>query len=358
MTTQTHDVVVIGGGIHGCSVARELALRGREVLVLERSVPGAEASSVAGGILGPHLEADGGPLLELGAYSLDLYPAWVDALESESGVPVGFERCGGALVGFDAAEDARLRTRSSGRSVDDLGRWEPALSPSATSALLFEGQAQVDPPSVMAALPEAARAAGVRFARDTVLGIDSGPTEVVGEQGRYRARDVVVAAGAWSTTLPGVPLAETAVRPARGQILELRTSERLFTSILFSERGYVLSRPDGRVLAGSTLEFVGFRRGVTVAGMRAILDIATELIPALADAEVVATRSGFRPFTEDHLPLIGPTSVDGLWMLTGHYRNGILLAPASAVLLADLMDGATPAVDVGALRPDRYSSDS
>jgi len=334
-------------------------MRGRDVLVLERSVPGAEASSVAGGILGPHLEADSGPLLDIGAYSLDLYADWAAALEAESGVPVGFERCGGALVGFDGDEDDRLRMRrSAGEFVADPTRWEPALATGATSVLAFPTQAQVDPPAVMAALPKAAEAAGVKFVRDTVVGVDTASLAVVGAEGRYPAADIVVAAGAWSTTIPGVPVPPDAVRPARGQIVELETPERLFETILFSERGYVLSRPDGRVLAGSTLEFVGFRKGVTVAGLRSILDTAIELVPALADAAVVATRSGFRPYTDDHLPLLGPTSVPGLWMLTGHYRNGILLAPGSAVMLSDLMTGADPAVDPGPLDPGRYSSDS
>jgi glycine oxidase len=356
MASRSQDVVVIGGGIHGCAVARELALRGRQVLVLERSIPGAEASSVAGGILGPHLEADGGPLLDLGAHSLDLYPAWAAALEAETGLSIGFEQCGGALVGFGEEEDARLTQRRSAGTFADLTSWEPALSNAATSALAFPTQAQVDPPSVMAALPRAAEAAGVRFVRDTVGRIESGA--VIGRASTYVADHIIVAAGAWSTAIPGVPLPTDTVRPARGQIVELQTGDRLFENILFSERGYVLSRPDGRVLAGSTLEFVGFRKGVTVDGLRTILDIATELIPALAQAEVSATRSGFRPFTDDHLPLIGPTSVPGLWMLTGHYRNGILLAPGSAVLLADLMDDTTPAVDAAAVSPRRYSSDS
>ena len=163
------DVVVIGGGIHGCAVARELALRGRAVMVLERSVPGAEASSVAGGILGPHLEADAGPLLDIGAYSLGLYPEWARHLQAESGVDVLFEEGGGALVAFDEDEAKRLEVRAD-RAVgarflvgDSLRSWEPSLSRSALAALVFANQAQVDPPSVMKALPVAAEVAGVWY---------------------------------------------------------------------------------------------------------------------------------------------------------------------------------------------------
>jgi glycine oxidase len=377
------DIVVIGGGIHGCAVARELARRGREVLVLEKSVPGAEASSVAGGILGPRLEADEGPLLEFGTYSLGLYPDWCRELKEESGVDVGFERSGGALLAFDAEEASRLEARAlgSGGSLLEgaaVAAWEPSVSPSAVAALVFPDEAQVDPPSIMKALPIAAKAAGVRFVQDTVVRIESiegagwgleeghgGPphdgsprVRVVGESRTYIARHVVVAAGAWSSTLTGVGSAIEVVKPARGQIVELQTRTRGFRSVLFSERGYVLARADGRVLAGSTLEFVGYRKGVTARGLASILALALEMVPELAEAEVVAARSGFRPHTADHLPLIGRVPTPGLWVITGHYRNGILLAPGSAVLLADLLCGSPPGVDPGPVRPERYSRDS
>jgi len=358
------DLLVIGGGIHGCAIARELALSGRDVLVLEKSVPGAEASGAAGGILGPHLECEEtGPFLDLCRYSLSLYPEWAEAIESESGQDVGFSRCGGLLVALNPAERDRLQAQAAlmaeaglpgtWLSPSALERTEPALGPN-LGGLALPNEAQVDPRKVMAALPVAARAAGARFEQDTVLSIAGGPSvEVRAERRTYRAKGLVVAAGAWSSTLIGTGLAESTIRPARGQIVLLDSQVPPTTTILFSHRGYVVPRVDGRVLCGSTLEFEGFKKAVTARGLREILDLALELLPALSSASVLDTWSGFRPYTEDHMPLLGASNQDGVWLATGHYRNGILLAPATAKIMAALLCGQSPEVAVEAFSPQR-----
>ncbi len=358
------DVLVVGGGIHGCAVARELARRGREVVVLEKSVPGAEASSAAGGILGPNLEAGEAPpeFLAFAGYSMALYGDWVAALEEESGVRVGFDRCGGLLACFDpaaldglkehAAAVAAMGIPATWRSGESLREEFGGLG-EVLGGVWFPNEAQIEPRPLMRALSIAARRAGVTFVTDTVQRVGTGGVDCAG--GSHAAPHVVVAAGAWSTTLPGVGLPPAAVRPARGQMLELRLVEPPCRPVVFSERGYVVPRRDGRVLCGSTLEFTGFRKAVTAGGVREILDLGMEIVPALRDAELTDRWSGFRPYTDDHLPILGPGAADGLWLSTGHYRNGILLAPGSAVALADLICGDEPAVDLGPFSAERFS---
>jgi glycine oxidase len=363
----TPPVVVIGGGIHGCAVAWELALRGREVTVLERSVPGAEASSAAGGILGPNLEAGAVPTAfdALASYSMALYPEWVARLEEQSGVRVGFDRCGGILAAFDPARAAALQERAEGLagrgvparwcSSQELHELEPGLG-EAVGGIHFPHEAQVEPRALMRALPIAARRSGVTFVMDTVHGLSSGPGGLVVEcaGGARAASTVVLAAGAWSATIPGVGLASDAVRPARGQMLSLRLPEPPCGAVVFSERGYVVPRRDGRILCGSTLEFVGFRKGVTAAGVWEMLDLGLQILPGLGEAELTDSWSGFRPYTDDHLPLLGAGVREGLWLTTGHYRNGILLAPGSAAALADEITGGEAAVDLAPFAPGRF----
>lgn len=359
------DVLIVGGGIHGCALARELALRGREVVVLERSVPGAEASSAAGGILGPHLEASHGPeFLSLGRYSLDLYPEWVAQIEEESRQEVGFTRCGGLQLCFEADRLSGLRDQAEQMGSAGLpAHWltaeacralEPNLG-DVLGGIHFPHEAQVSPRRLMAALTVAARKAGATFVSDTVLAIEEHRLTVRCASGPRHATQVVLAAGAWTTTLPGTGLSPDAVNPARGQMLALQCDLPPASSILFSERGYAIPRGDGSVLIGSTLEFVGFKKAVTVAGVRSILETGAQLLPCLEEARLSDSWSGLRPWTPDHLPLLGAAPRDGLWISAGHYRNGILLAPASAQLLADSMTGEVPAVPMSPFSPARFA---
>ncbi|MEE2829775.1 MAG: glycine oxidase ThiO [Myxococcota bacterium] len=361
-----HDVLIVGGGIHGCALARELALRGRDVVVLEKSVPGAEASSAAGGILGPHLEADHGKrFLDFGRYSLGLYPRWIQALESESGVSTGFRPCGGIRACFNPESLGALKAQAATWEADGLPvHWcdaselreiEPRIG-EALGGIRCPEEAQVDPRALMKALTIAARRSGVRFVMDRVVGIEAEEAlSVRCASGLRRAKQVVVAAGAWSATLPGCGLPQGAVQPARGQMLMLKLPEPPCGSVIFSERGYAVARPDGHVLVGSTLEFEGFQKGVTAEGMSEILAMALQMLPALAKAKFVDAWSGFRPWTTDHLPIVGPAEPRGLWLSTGHYRNGILLAPGSAALLADMMSGVEAAIDASAFAATRIT---
>jgi glycine oxidase len=366
---KSQNVVIVGGGIMGCAAAWQLARRGASVTVLERSVPGAEASSAAAGILGAQLEASGpGAMAELALESRKLYPRWSKALAEETGIDVGYRKCGILRVALDAAGAKKLSEeaiwqRRQGQEAPRIGgkrarAIEPALARGVAGGVHFAEDGRIDPPLLLRALHIAAARAGASFRTGAYVRrvlIESGRARgVLLEDGQSIGGDaVVVAAGSWTTLVEGVPLRSDAVRPARGQIVELASSQPLLRGVVFGPRCYLVPRDDGRTLVGSTLEFVGYRRGVTAGAVRDLLDAAIELVPALAEAALSGTWSSFRPYTEDHRPLIGPTQVPGLALATGHYRNGILLAPITAEIVARTLLGGRSPIDLSPFDPAR-----
>ncbi|HKY40063.1 MAG TPA: glycine oxidase ThiO [Polyangiaceae bacterium] len=367
------SVVIVGGGIMGCAAAYELAKSGASVTVLERSVPGAEASSAAAGILGAQVEAHApGPLTELGLASRKLYPKWVRELEQRSGIAVGYRRAGVLKVGYDRVAVRRLLREVAwqGRAKLPLERLaaralrtrEPALSEKLAGGVRFEADALIDPRALLAALRVSAEQCGAEFRSGSFV------KRIAFEGGRaagvelddgdlVRGSHVVLAAGSW-TSLVAAPAERTPrVVPARGQIVELKTSVPLLSSVVFGPDCYLVPRADGRLLVGSTLEFVGFRREVTAGAVAKLLSAAIRLVPALADAELLGSWASFRPYTPDELPLLGPSaSLGGLIMMSGHYRNGILLAPISARIVAACVLGLRPPLRLEPFSPDRRAS--
>jgi glycine oxidase len=369
------DVVVVGAGVQGCAVALRLAQAGRRVVVLERSIPGAEASSAAGGILSPGVEAlEPGPFYALCAESLARYREFADDLQRLSGLWVGYRQGGTLEVALDD-EVARVlagraaKLEKGGIPVEVLDdqaarRLEPALSERTRGALFFPAEASVDPRLLGRALYIAAARSGARFVGGQVrrIALEGGRAAGVDhESGRIAAGAVVLAAGSWSLQVEGHGLPPGAVRPVRGQMAVLDTRPPLLSRVVFSEKGYVVPRADGRLLCGSTMEEVGFERAVTAGGLRHVLDLACEIAPALSAAPFVECWSNFRPATPDGNPLLGAGAVPGLFYATGHYRNGILLLPITADAVSALVLGASPPVDLapfsparlGAGRPDR-----
>ncbi|MBI2388157.1 MAG: glycine oxidase ThiO [Deltaproteobacteria bacterium] len=345
------DVIVIGGGVIGCCVAFELAARHRvKVTILERAVPGAEASSAAGGILGAQIESHGKPL-EPALFGFLLASrerhAELDArLQEAVGVGTGFRRCGVLKVSFRDDLEAQYGwqrdrdVRISFLGGDEARRIEPQLSTAIDSAVHLPDEAQVDPPQLLRALQQGCAAAGVKFMTGTtVRGIARTNGRVVGVEvhdGIVEASAVVVAAGSWSSMIAGLPERLRRVRPVRGQIVAVETRPPIARNIVFGERGYVVPRPDGRALLGSTMEEVGHVKDVTVGGVHAVLSTALGLFPALAAAPISATWCGFRPATREDRALIGAVE-PGLFVATGHHRNGVLLAPETARVVADLV---------------------
>jgi glycine oxidase len=273
-------------------------------------------------------------------------------------------REGGVLSVALSAQKLRELARGSawqrGQRLDGpaLRRLEPGLSPKAVGAVFYDGDARVDPRLLLRALHVAAQLEGVTFRTGAyVREVRSDAKRVRGvalEDGsELDAKHVVVAAGSWTTLVRGVPLQSDAVRPARGQIVELETPSPVLGRVVFGPRCYLVPRDDGRVLVGSTLEFVGYQRDVTARAVRDLLDAAIELVPSLAQATLRGAWSNFRPYTRDELPLLGPAGAPGLILATGHYRNGILLAPITARIVCALVMGRKSPVDLRPFGPDR-----
>jgi glycine oxidase len=350
------NVAIVGGGVMGCSTALVLAERGIDVVVLERAVPGAEASSAAAGVLGAQVELEGRTQeAALFLRARALWGDWARLLRDATGIDVG-HRVSGVLrvarsvdqaeevareVAWHAAQGMRaaLLDGAGARAV------EPELSADIIAAAHFPDDAQVDPPVVLRALmaalarnPHATIRAGTTVERLLVergrcVGVKLGDTEV-------RASATVLAAGSWSSLVPGVPAEIPTVRPVRGQIVLLDERPPRLRSIVFQDGGYVVPRGDGRVLCGSTMEHVGFRKEVTAAGVHEILGRALACVPSLASAQLSATWSNFRPRVDGQGALVGASPLPGLFLATGHHRNGILLSKITADAVADaIVDG-------------------
>lgn len=363
------DVLIIGGGIMGTASAWELARHGARVTVLERSVPGAEASSAAGGILGAQAEAHHpGPMAELCLASRARYAKFARALSDETKIDVGYRASGVMRVAFERAkvsalvkENAWQRTRKlrvEPLTQKNLAALEPELSPKLAGGVRFTDDARIEPKALLRALHIAALARGVKFQsgafvrRVVIEGARAVGVELDGGK-VLRASNVVVAAGSWTSLIDGLGLPAGRVVPARGQILELELPAPVLSNVVFGPGAYLVPRDDGRLLVGSTLEFVGYEKRVTASAVRDLLTHAIALVPALGNAEIRDTWSNFRPYTEDELPLLGATQIASLFLSTGHYRNGILLAPISAEIVRAAVLGQRAPVPLAAFRPER-----
>ena len=365
------DVVIVGGGVIGLAIARALALRGvSDVTLIERGQPGTEASWAAGGILAPQVEADHvDDFFHLAAASRDLYPAFAESLKKETGIDVELDQTGTLCLGFTQRDEGELRSRydwqsSEGLSVewltgDEARRIEPFISKQVRCALRFPKDYQVENRRLVQALLKANEKRGMRLITDcnvSELLIENGKVcGVETSSGFVAASVVVVAAGAWTSLISSSATTLPKIEPIRGQMLCFETRPRIARHVIYSSRGYVVPRRDGRVLAGSTTECVGFERRVTDEGISAIKSMAIEIAPALAQLAPIDSWAGFRPRATDDLPVLGPCEeIAGLFYATGHYRNGILLAPITGELIAAaIVDGVTPSM-LAAFSPDRF----
>jgi glycine oxidase len=354
MSLERADVLVVGGGVIGCALAAELAARGRDVIVLERAEPGAEASGAAAGMLAPQSEARSrDAFFDLALESRGLYASWARGLEQETGVDVGYRRTGLLHCDFGDASGQGLATqiawqRAAGLDVAALRSQEiPAeiagrLSSEVSGAAYFPEECVVDPRRLTRAAWLLAERRGVRVRTGVeVLGfrVEAGACRAVETRdGAILANAVVDAAGAWAKFESSLPLS-VPVEPVRGQIVELRLRERPLPTILSCDDVYVVPRADGTVLLGSTVEHVGFRKEVTAGAVERLIAAATRLMPEIAGARFVTAWSGLRPATPDGLPILGPCRVPGLFFAAGHFRNGILLAPVTALAVADAVTG-------------------
>ncbi|MEA2479670.1 MAG: glycine oxidase [Thermoleophilaceae bacterium] len=361
-----YDVVVVGAGVIGLACAWRLAERGLTVCVLERDAPGAGASGVAAGMLAPVTEAEfgEGALLDLNLAAARAWPAFAATLGERTGTAVGYEQGGALVVAADRDDAAELRRlhdfqRSLGLEVEWLTasaarRLEPALAPRIAGAIHAPHEAQADPRAVVRALRDALCAAG----GEVVTGVEVAALRDHGVEtsaGPLAAAHVVAAAGAWSGALAGAP----PVRPVKGQIVRLRRrpgTAPLASRLVRTPRCYVVDRSNGEIVVGATVEDRGFDTQVTADGVFRLLEAAYEVLPDIGELDWVEAGARLRPGTPDNAPAIGRGSMGGLIWATGHFRNGILLAPVTADAVAAIVAGGDPGPAMLPFAPDRFAA--
>ncbi len=364
--------LVIGGGIIGASAAWRLASEGVAVTVLERGRLGQEASWAAAGMIAPQAEADGaGPFFDLCVRARTEFEAIVERLTRESGVDPEYDRPGILYVALDREEHRELERRArwqreAGVPVEELDakaarKLEPVLSPEVVYALHMPADRRTDNRKLTQAYVNAAVMAGAEFVEgarvDEIVVRNRAATGVRMLGGEVRTADIiVVAAGSWSAEIRGLEADRMRLHPVRGQIVCFDIRPGAIGPSLFSLRGYLVPRRDGRLLAGSTMEEAGFNKSVTLGGLEKITHGAISMVPALADSPMREAWAGLRPATRDLLPVLGPSPAAGnVIYATGHFRSGILLSAITGAIVADLARGRRPSIDLAPFSPGRFA---
>jgi glycine oxidase len=381
------DVIVVGGGVIGLSIAREIGRCGMRVVVVERGKMGREASQAAAGMLAPQSEADqSDEFFRLQCASRDLYPKFAGELREETGEDIELDQTGTLYLALDREDEEELERRfawqtGAGLSVERLTgaearALEPSISPRVRLALRFPFDWQVENRLLIRSLVASLKSSGVKILTETEvinLRVDTrGRIEGVGTTGGLLStQKVVIAAGAWSSHLPFAVAGgiddnsshRTTTRqhphitPVRGQMLCFRHAAAVpfARHVIYTPRGYIVPRRDGRILAGSTTEVVGYKPGVTVGGVQSIATHALETAPSIRELSFFEAWAGLRPRAEDERPVLGASEeVRGLYYATGHYRNGILLAPLTGKLIAGLIVDGRPSPLLEPFTPERF----
>jgi glycine oxidase len=363
------DVVVIGGGVIGLSIAYCLSREGVTVTVLDKGGLGQGASWAGAGMIPPHVERlKTNPTIELRSWSALLYPEWSQSLLAETGIDNGYRKTGGVDVGFDLSEDNELKT-SAGRwrnekivyerlEPRDFKRVEPALNPELRVAYYLPDRAQIRNPRHLKALVKALEGRGVDLRPGTgVVGFEASGGRVTAvklEGGSIPCGTAIVSAGAWSSGLLEGLGVQVATTPLKGQIVLLRSDRPLIRRIIEHGKNYLVPRDDGRILVGATEEDAGFDTRTTTEALRDLRLEAQRLCPILESAEVERSWAGLRPGSVDSKPYLGfAPGFKNLIVATGHKRAGLQLAPASAEVIADLAMNRPPRVDLTPYRLDR-----
>ncbi len=367
MIKKPKSVSIIGGGINGLSIAWRLAEAGCEVDVFDSGAIGAGtrgATWAAGGMLAASIEAEPGEeaLTTLCLESQRQWPSFRDALEKSSGVSVGYRDEGILVVATNRDEAAALRHHYDyqiglGLNLEwltpaEARRREPHLGRNIAAAVMSPGDHQVENRDVLRALVIAAERSGVRLhANSPIEAVETQGDRIAGVRvaGLMReAEAVILAAGAWSASVPGIPPeAKPPVRPLKGQMLALQMDPAapILRHTLWAPNTYLIPRLDGRLLIGATVEERGFDESITAGGLLALLDTAWRALPTIEELPVVEQWAGFRPTSRDDAPILGPTLIDGLFLATGHHRNGILLAPLTSNAVSEaVLTGDIPAI--------------
>jgi glycine oxidase len=362
------DAAIAGGGVIGGAIALELARAGLRVGVFDRQQPGQEASWASAGIISPAPESPGMiAMVPLGKASVSLYPEFVGTVEDISGKSTGFRPKGTLEALFSHETKVELSTiialhhglglKAEPLRADEARELEPALSEEVEAGVLRPEECSIDNRALTEAVLDAARRSGAEIFSG------SGAKEIWREGKRclglilqnekVEARWTIIAAGCFSATIEGVE-AYAPVRPAKGQVAALRAEDVEIQRVLWSEKIYLVPRDNGRIVAGATVEHVGFDKRTTAGAIAKILAAAIELAPGLANARIEETWAGLRPDSPDHLPILGPTDVEGLLIATGHFRSGILLTPITARLIREWITEQRVSVDWDRFSPLRF----
>jgi glycine oxidase len=367
------DIVVVGAGVVGCSVAYELARRGASVQVVDGRPVGMGATQASAGVLAPYIEAEEGHavFLNLAVRSLALYDAFISSVASDSGAAIPYHRTGTLEVATSDERMAALRNTAARLEAQgvSLGLFdgqaaraeEPGLSGDVVGGLLIPSHGFVAAGDLTRALATAARRRGAQVVEGSqVQRIVKAHGDLVVEttRGSLTGNAVVLAAGSWCGRIEVDGLvAPVPVRPVRGQLLHVKWNGPLLRRVIWGERCYLVPWDDGTLLVGATVEDAGFDEGTTVAGVRDLLDAACDLVPHAWRAGFLGARAGLRPASADRMPIVGASPlVPNLMFATGHYRNGVLLAPLTAQLVADAMLDNRIDPALAAMSPQRFGA--
>jgi glycine oxidase len=366
------DAVIAGGGIIGAAIALELAEAGLRVGLFDAREPGREASWASAGMIAPAPEgAETIPLVPLSMASVALYPEFVRNVEELSGMDAGYRKDGALEVAFDdesaeallagVALQHRLGLKAEVIRPEQARQMEPSLSGEIRAAAHREDEASVNARAFTWATLKAAQRKGVEiFAGNGAKALWNEGGRCKGllvDKGQVEAKWTVIAAGCFSARIDGVA-SYAPVFPAKGQMIALRCGAVEITHALWMGHSYLVPRNDGRIIAGATIERTGFDHNVTAGGVRTILNEVTRMVPALEKARIEETWAGLRPDSPDHLPIIGPTDVEGLLIATGHFRSGILWTPITARMIREWVTTGKTSVDCGRLSPMRFPQTS
>ena len=348
-SVKTWDVILVGGGIIGLSLAIALRKRGAQVLIIERGEPGREASHAAAGMLVDCLDETPAALQALATASAHMYPEFALELQDESGIHVDL-RDQGTIVFVSADHDRR-----SEELPVPLARLEPALADPGHPATFLK-ERSVDPRALVAAALKAAKHRAVDISSGStvtsVLLSEGRVSGVVTDKSSYAAPSVVNCAGAWAGNFPPHRFP---TRPVKGQMLAV-VGARVLTHVVRSPEVYLVPRSDGRILIGATVEEAGYDKRTDADTIHRLHHAAMRLIPALRQARVLEAWAGLRPGTPDNLPILGETGTQGYFVATGHFRDGILLAPVTAEVMAQVITGCKPEQDISAFSPERFAA--
>lgn len=346
------EILIIGGGIIGLTIARELHKKGfKNITILERGKIGREASFAAAGMLAPNAETEKfDDFYQFCVESNKLYPQFSAEIFDETAVDIELDGNGTLYAAFNEFDLSSLRQRferlkKAGFEIEKLSaiethKLEPFISPDVLESLYFPNDWQVENRKLLYALEKYCRLNAIEIRDETevkkllkqggkVIGVET-------EKEKFYAEVVILTAGAWSSLIEFENFKIPAIKPIRGQMIAFQTAKRLFQKVIYSPRGYLVPRADGRILIGATVEDVGFDKSLTDNGISFLREAAFEIAPSLANLEIYEKWAGLRPFYADGLPILGEfPEIENLFIATAHYRNGILLAPMTAKILAE-----------------------